>query len=95
MQTEGTKLAFIVYFSVLDFFKIASRMPHCIDFSLDFQNFPALLEMSSFFFFISSFRLCYNFIHHKEVHVDFVLECCIDSQVEAEDVTDVRGTGVK
>ena len=28
MQIEGTKIIFIVNFSVLDFFKFASRMPH-------------------------------------------------------------------
>ena len=28
MQIEGTKLISIMHFCVLDFFKIASRMPH-------------------------------------------------------------------
>ena len=27
MQIEGTKVVFIMYFSVLDFFKFVSRMP--------------------------------------------------------------------
>ena len=39
MQTRGTKLIFVMNFSVLDFFKFASRMPQIADFSLDFQIF--------------------------------------------------------
>ena len=30
MQTEGTKLIFIMNFNVLDFFKFASRMPQIL-----------------------------------------------------------------
>ena len=41
MQTERKKLVFVMNFSVLHFFKLASRMPQiATDFSLDFQNFP-------------------------------------------------------
>ena len=41
MQTEGTKLTFVMNFIVLDFFQIClQNASDCIDFSLDFQNFP-------------------------------------------------------
>ena len=39
MQIEGTKLIFVMNFSVLDFFKIASRMPQITQISVNFQNF--------------------------------------------------------
>ena len=41
MQTEGTKLILVMNFSVLDFFKFASRMSQIAQIlALDFQNFP-------------------------------------------------------
>ena len=51
MQIEGTKLIFIMNFSVLDFFKFAPRM-HQIAQILDltFKNFGTSLEISFFFF---------------------------------------------
>ena len=42
MQIEGTKLIFIMNFSVLHFFKFGSRKPQIAQtlvFTLDFQNF--------------------------------------------------------
>ena len=51
MQIEGTKLVFIINFSVLDFFKFASRMPQIAYILVStFNIFRTPLEMSSFFF---------------------------------------------
>ena len=42
-QTEGRKLIFIMNFSVLDFFKFASRMPQIVlILVLTFKNFPGV-----------------------------------------------------
>ena len=66
MQIEGTKLIFIMNFSVLDFFKFASRMPQIAQIRLvtTFKIYqgreggrppppppPTSLEISSFFLF--------------------------------------------
>ena len=40
MQNEGTKHIFIMNFSVIDFFKFASRMPQTAQANLGLQNFP-------------------------------------------------------
>ena len=64
MQIEGTKLILIINFSVLDFFKFASRMPGIAQILvLTFKIFwgsmpPDPLENFSFFFFFSNSRLC-------------------------------------
>ena len=61
MQTEGRKLIFIMNFSVLDFFKFASRMPQIAQILVStFKIFqgsmpqdppppPTTLDISSFF----------------------------------------------
>ena len=54
MQIEGTKLVFIMNFSVLDFFKFACRMPQIAQIKLvsTFKIFwgkGGVLEISSFF----------------------------------------------
>ena len=41
MQIEGTKLIFVMNFSVLDFFKFASRMPQFAQVNLNLQKFPS------------------------------------------------------
>ena len=41
MQIEGTKLIFVMNFSVLHFFQIClQNASNCTDFNLDFQHFP-------------------------------------------------------
>ena len=66
-QMEGTKLIFIVNFSVLEFFKVASRMPQIAQVLVStFKNFrrwgaggiPPNLPRKFLFFFISNSRLC-------------------------------------
>ena len=50
MQIEGTKVVFIMYFSVLHFFKFASRMPQIAQVLVStFKIFRTPLEISSFF----------------------------------------------
>ena len=70
LQIEGTKRIFVMNFSVLHFFKFASRMPQIEQILvLTFKIFQeggggggcaqTTLEKSSFFF-ISNSRLCYR-----------------------------------
>ena len=61
MQIEGRKLIFIMNFSVLDFFKFASRMPQITQILVStFNIFPGEhasrnpLDISSFLFFSNS-----------------------------------------
>ena len=56
MQIEGTKLIFIINFSVLDFFKFASRMPQIAQIKLVstfkiFQGEGAHSPRNALFFF--------------------------------------------
>ena len=65
MQIEGRKLIFIVNFSVLDFFKFVSRMPHIAQILVStfnsFQgNMPPAPPGYFLFFFFSNSRLCTN-----------------------------------
>ena len=62
MQTEGSKLIFIMKFSVLDFFKFTSRMPQIVFLVLPFKNFqgehaPGSPRYFLFFFLNSNSRL--------------------------------------
>ena len=54
MQIEGRKIFFILNFSVLDFFKFASRMLQIAQIVVStFKMFPGTpLDISSFFFFL-------------------------------------------
>ena len=52
MQIEGIKLVFIMYFSVPDFFKFASRMLQIAQILIStFKIFPTPLRNFLFFFF--------------------------------------------
>ena len=71
MQIDGTKLIFVMNFSVLDFFKFASRMPQIAQILVSIfkiflgwgrREMGACLQTPlkiSFFFFISNSRLCF------------------------------------
>ena len=51
LQIEGTKMTFIMNFSVLDFFIFASRMPQIAQILVStFKIFRTPQEISSFFF---------------------------------------------
>ena len=80
MQIEGRKLIFIMNFSVLDFSKFASRMPHIAQILVSTFRFSrgacprAPIDISSFFFFFfffSNFRLCIT------AHVFVLLDFCV------------------
>ena len=59
MQIEGSKLIFVMNFSVLDFFKFGSRnASDCTDFSLDFQNFSnGACHLNPHWYFLVFFAL--------------------------------------
>ena len=64
MQTEGTTLILIINFSVLDFFKFASRMPEIAQILVStfkiFRQGGGGPRNFLFFFFISNSRLWIN-----------------------------------
>ena len=67
IQIEGRKLIFSMNFSVLDFFKFASRMPQIAQILVSTIKIcqgsmpPCPLDISTFFFFFfSNSRLCFD-----------------------------------
>ena len=72
-QIEGTELIFIMNFSVLDFFKFASRMPQIVQILVStFNNFwgweggiPLNLPRNFLFFFMSNSRLWHSTQRHN------------------------------
>ena len=72
MQIEGTKLIFFMNFSVLLFFKFASRLPQTAQILVSTFKIFRALKISSFFFFIGNSRLCYLY-----VLVDVALYVCV------------------
>ena len=60
MQTEGTKLIFIINISVLDFFKFASRMPQIAHILVStFKIFPGGMPLDpprNFLFLLEQFQ---------------------------------------
>ena len=68
MQIEGKKLIFVMNFSVLDFFKFASKMPQIAQILVSTFNIfqgsmlPNLPRYFLFFFFNNT-RLCFAYVH--------------------------------
>ena len=59
MQTDGTKLIFVMNFSVPDFFKFASRLPQIAQILVStFKIVRPHPHRKFFIFFISKSRLC-------------------------------------
>ena len=67
MQIEGTKLIFVMNFSVLDFFKFTSRMPQIAQilvstFKIFTDDIPLDSTRNFLFFFISKFQALYIYV---------------------------------